>query len=120
GGAASRGCAGRAPAAARAAGHRATGDRDARILGGAPLPPANRDAAPGDRPDGERLAALSGAGLPAVGALGLLSIRRRIRIPRSAPGRTGVPPRGSGARAGADPAPRRPPVRRRRRAALVA
>ena len=69
---------------------------------------------------GERLAHLSDAGLPHVGPLGILSIGRRVRLPRPTAGRDGpgacpaaVAPRAPAARRGA-------PVSRRGRAALVA
>ena len=58
--------------------------------------------------------------LPLLGALRLLPARRRLRLPRPAPGRARAlrrPPRSA---ARAPPARRRPPVRGRRRPALVA
>ncbi len=72
------------------------------------------------RRDDEHLAALPDAQLPRPCALRLLPARRRVRLPRSAPGRAGVV---HGA-ARPDPRPpvalRRPAVRRGRRPALVA
>ena len=69
---------------------------------------------------GQRLARLSDAGLPHVGPHRVLSIGRRVRLPRSIAGRDGpgacpaaVAPRASAARRGAS-------VSRRGRAALVA
>ena len=51
---------------------------------------------------------------------GLLPAGRRLRVPRSAPGRAGAVPRAARADARAPAALRRPAVRRGRRAALVA
>ena len=53
---------------------------------------------------GQRLAALPGAGVAHVGTQRLLSIGRRVRLSRSAPGRHGAGPRRAGAPARADPA----------------
>ena len=72
------------------------------------------------RSDREPLAALPDAQLPRVGALRPLSARRRVRLPRSAPGRprADVHPAGSLPRAAVARGVQA--VRRRRRAALVA
>ena len=81
---------------------------------------SGEDARPGDGHHAQRLAALSDAGLPRLGALGLLSGERRLWLPRPAAGRHGAgrdaarhDARASAARGGAA-------VRRGRRAALVA
>ena len=70
--------------------------------------------------DGEPLAALPGPGLPGLGAVGVLPVRRGLRLPRPAPGRHGPGLRRPGRGAGADPAVGRAAVRGRGRAALVA
>ena len=44
----------------------------------------------GDGPRPQPLAALSDAGVPRVGAIGVLSVQRRLRIPRSAAGHSGA------------------------------
>ena len=44
----------------------------------------------GDGPDAEPLAALPDARVPHLGPLGLLSVQRRVRLPRSAAGRAGA------------------------------
>ncbi len=77
-------------------------------------------AGSGARRAGERVAALPDAGVPPVGAQRVLPVGRRVRIPRPAAGRHGA--RACRARAGARApgALRGPPVRRRRRPALVA
>ena len=49
-----------------------------------------RDTRSRARPAAEPLAALSGAGLPRLGPLGVLPVRRRVRLPRSAAGRAGA------------------------------
>ena len=51
---------------------------------------AGRDAVARARPHGERLAALPDAHLPPLGALRLLPVGRRLRLPRPAPGRGGA------------------------------
>ena len=71
-------------------------------------------------PDAEPLAALPDPGLPHLGTVGVLSVERRLRLPRSAAGRAGAALSRAGARARAHPARRVAAVRRRRRAALVA
>ncbi len=78
------------------------------------------DAGPVHGPDAEPVAALPDARLPGLGPLRLLSGRRRLRLPRPAPGRDGA--RGREARGGARASPpgRRPAVHRGRRPALVA
>ena len=87
-------------------------------------PPAWRD--PGEdagrflRPADERLAALSERQQPAVGAHGVLSTERRVRLSRSAAGRHGARADAAGSGARADPARGGPPVRRGRRSTLVA
>ena len=60
-----------------------------------------QDAGPGDGHHAERLAAVSDARLPHLGALGLLSGQRRLRLPRSAAGRHGAWPWPSRTRRGA-------------------
>ena len=81
---------------------------------------AGQDARPGDGHHAQRLAAVSDARLPHLGALGLLPGERRLRFPRSAAGRHGADLRPAGRNARAPAARRRPAVRRGRRAALVA
>ena len=61
--------------------------------------PAGHDAVAGPRPDGQRLAGLPDPGLPHPRALGLLPVRRRLRLPRPAAGRAGA----AAPVAGADP-----------------
>src|SRR5438309_1367803 len=68
----------------------------------------------------ESLAALSGAELPRLGAVGFLSIWRRLWIPGPIAGRDGAGLYRSGAGPRPDTASRGAPVQRRRRAALVA
>ena len=80
----------------------------------------DRDAVARARPDGERLARLSESGVPRVGEVGVLSVGRRVRISRSAPGLGRAALSRAVAHARADPAARGASVRRRRRAALVA
>ena len=72
------------------------------------------------RRDDQPLDAVPGARLPDVGALGALPEQRRLRLPRPAAGRDGARLRRAGAGAGAHPARGGAPVRRGRRAALVA
>ena len=78
------------------------------------------DAGPGVRLAPEPLAALPGGELPPLGAVGLLPIGRRVRLPRSAPGRPRHRSRRARARPRAHPPGRGAPVPRGRRAALVA
>ncbi len=78
------------------------------------------DARRGARHDLEPLAALPDARLPRLGALGLLSIGRGLRLPRPVAGRDGARLLRAVNRARADRARRRAPVPRGRRAALVA
>ena len=76
-----------------------------------------------DRVDGralERLAAVSDACLPPVGAHGVLSVERRVGVSRSIAGRDGALCRSADHRSRAHSAGRGSPVPRRRRAALVA
>ena len=61
--------------------------RRARVLGSTARHAAGHDARSRDGPDAQSLAALPDAGLPHLGTLGLLSVERRLRIPRSAAGR---------------------------------
>ena len=68
----------------------------------------------------EWLAHVPGTGLPALGAKRILSIRRRLRLPRSASGCDGPGSHRAGHFARAASALRRPAIPRRRRAALVA
>ena len=67
----------------------------------------------------ERLAALPDARLPLLGAIGLLSGERRLRLPRPASGRHGAHACPAGDDAGAHPARGGAAVRRGRRPALV-
>ena len=91
-----------------------------RRLGGAAAASSGAHARAVVRRHAQPVGALSGAGLPDVGALGALPEQRRLRLPRPAPGRDGVRLRRAGARARAHPARGGAPVRRGRRAALVA
>ena len=72
------------------------------------------------RRDAQPVVALSGARLPDVGALGAVSERRRLRLPRPAAGRDGVRLRRAGGRARAHRPRGRAAVPRGRRPALVA
>ena len=81
---------------------------------------AGHDARPVDGPAAQPLAALSGAGLPHLGPLGVLPVERRLRLPRPAAGRAGADPFAAAPRPRAHPARRLAAVRRRRRPALVA
>ena len=72
------------------------------------------------RPPHEPLAPPSGPGLPGVGPLRLQPARRRLRLPRPAPGRDGSRPGPAGAHARPPPPGRVPPVPGGGRAALVA
>ena len=81
---------------------------------------AGAHARPGAEPAGQRLAALPDAGLPHVGAQRLLPVGRRLRLPRPAAGRDGPGAHPPAPAARAPAAVRQPPVRRGRRAALVA
>ena len=79
-----------------------------------------RYARSGRERDGERLAALSDAGLPPLGPHRLLSIRRRLRFPRSIAGCDGAGARRAGSHPRAFAPRRRASIPRRRRPALVA
>ena len=79
-----------------------------------------QDSRSRDGPPPRPLAALPDARLSAVGALGVLPVERRLRLPRSAPGCDGAVPRPTGPRARPAPASVGSPVRRRRCPALVA
>ena len=72
------------------------------------------------RPAGQPMAALPGARLPVLGAVGVLPVGRRLRVPRPAPGRHGAGPRRARDHPGAHPPRGVAPVPRGRRAALVA
>src|SRR4029077_12477925 len=94
--------------------------RGDRVLGRGTRHGSGEDTGPLARHSAQSLAALSDARLPYVGPLGLLSGKRRVRLPRPAPGchgarrvETGADTRTSVARGGT-------PVHRGRRAALVA
>src|SRR5262249_29832691 len=89
-------------------------------LGANPDRGPGADAEPGTGPARESLAALPGAELPPLGSVGLLPVRRRVRVPRSAPGRDGAGLRRPAGNAGTASARRPAPVPGRRRAALVA
>ena len=91
-----------------------------RLLGRRPRRGPGEDARPVDGHHAERLAALSDAGLPHLGALGLLSGERRLRLSRPASGRHGARRRRARHDARASAARGGPAVRRRRRPALVA
>ena len=106
------GDAGRARAARRADGGRRGGSGSSRH----PRPHAGAVV----RRDDQSLVALPGARLPDVGALGALSVERRVRLPRPAAGRDGVRVRGARGGARAHPPRGGAAVRRGRRAALVA
>ena len=80
----------------------------------------HRDARSVRQRSGQRLAALSNARLPHLGAQRLLPIRRRLRLPRSIARRHGHRPRGARLGAPTSAALREPPVSGRRRPALVA
>ena len=94
--------------------------RSRAALGRCPRHGPGEDARPGDGHHAERLAALSDAGLPHLGALGVLSGERRLWLPRSAAGRHGAGRGAAGDDARAPAARRGAAVRRGRRAALVA
>ena len=70
--------------------------------------------------DGERLAVVSDPELPALGTDGVLSIRRRLRVPRSVAGRDGAGACRTGPHPRASAPRRRASIPRRRRATLVA
>ena len=72
------------------------------------------------RPADEPLAPLPGPELPRLGAVRLLPAGRGVRLPRSAPGYDGPRAGPAGPHPRAPASRRRAPVRRRRRAALVA
>ncbi len=89
-------------------------------LGGYPRHGAGEDARSGDGHHAERLAAVSDAGLPHLGALGILSGERCLWLPRPVAGRHGADRGSAGDDARASAAGRGAAVCRRRRAALVA
>ena len=91
-----------------------------RILAGPALRNQGLHAFGGAGSDGERVASLSESELPHVGAVGILSVGRRLRVPGSAPGRVGAGLSATRSHPAADPAARRAAVCGRRRAALVA
>ncbi len=104
---------------------RARRARCARRAGGvalerAPVGSPGRDARPALRCPGQPMAALPDPVLPAVGQGRLLPGRWRDRISRPAPGRDGIGDDKAGAAARPAAAARVAPVRRGRRAALVA
>ena len=78
------------------------------------------NAGTGVKSAGQRLAALPDDFLPAVGAHGFLSIRRRVRFSRPASGFNGAGSCAAGVVARTIASRRRAPVPRRRRPALVA
>ena len=94
--------------------------RGAGLLGSPARHDAGHDARSRDGPDAQPLAALSDAGLPDLGPVGVLPVERRVRLPRSAAGRARAAARRAAPRARAHPARRVAAVRRRRRPALVA
>ncbi len=71
------------------------------------------------RPPGQPVAALPGPGVPPLGALRLLPVERRVRLPRPAPGRAGAPLHAARPHPRAPPARGGAPVRGGGRAALV-
>ncbi len=91
-----------------------------RVLGRCARHGPGENAGPVHGHHAESLAALSDACLPRVGASGVLSGERRLRFPRSAPGRNGARLVATGADARASPARRCPAIRRGRCPALVA
>ena len=105
---------------ARGADHAATLGEIERCVGRRPSHHPGADTGPLAGHHAERLARLPDPRLPAVGASGPLPGRRRVRIPRPAPGRDRADRAAARARPRA-PAPRgSTSVRRGRRAALVA
>ena len=88
-------------------------------LGRRPRRGPGEDAGPGDGHHAERLAAVSDARLPHLGALGVLSGERRLRLPRPVAGRHGARRRAAGDDARAPAARGGAAVRRGRRPALV-
>ena len=93
------------PRRARRAG-RALGQGARRGHGADAQPRVGRDAQP--------LAADASPELPALGPVGVLPVRRRVRLPRPTPGRGRPGPRRAGRDAGANPPGRRPAVPRGR------
>ena len=89
-------------------------------LGARPWRRPHRDAGANCQHPRQRLAPLSDTRLPPLGADRLLSVGRRLRLPRPAPGRDGASPRPATARPRAPAALRGPPVPRGGRATLVA
>ena len=81
---------------------------------------SGQDTRSRDGPDAERLAAVSDARVPYLGALGVLPGQRRLRLPRPVAGRHGADFGAAAGNAAPSAAFRRAPVRRRRCAALVA
>ncbi len=116
-----RGHGGGRPHPARANG-RPRGDaaRRGELLGRYPGHGPGADARPLDGHHAQPLAHLPDARLPAVGEDGVLPGRRRLRVPRPAPGRHRPGDLEARARPGASPAGRGTSVRRGRRPALVA
>src|SRR4029079_6198385 len=92
----------------------------ARAVERAPRAPAGADPGARTRPHDEWLAAVPDAVLPHLGARRVLPVERRLWLSRPVAGRDGVGRGAARAAARADPASRRAPVSRGRRATLVA
>ena len=94
--------------------------RRAGLLEAAPRHSAGQDARSRDGSAPQPLAALPDAGVPDLGTLRVLSVERRVRLPRSVAGRARAHARGAAPRAQSHHPRRVPAVRRGRRPALVA
>ena len=90
------------------------------ILGQLAWRDPGQDSRPLDGPHAQSMAAVSGAGVPRVGAIGLLPGGWRVRLSRSAAGRDGAGDGAACADARASDSRGLAPVHRRRRATLVA
>ena len=81
----------RSSSATATAGTSTTRSRDVRAVLGRRARNGDRaHARSGDGPAAQSLAALSDAGVPHLGALGVLPVQRRLRLPRSAAGHAGA------------------------------
>ncbi len=108
------------PPLQRAGPRRSVARRGEGRLGGTPRRRAGAHPRRRGGPAGEPLAALPGPRLPVLGAVGVLPVGRRLRVPRPAPGRHGPGPRRARDHPRAHPARGLAPVPRGRRPALVA